>query len=292
MPNYPDIQTGTKWWNTTAAAWQELMTDVEGLGTISVGPGLAIDKTSSGLAIRLDLDQIRPTASRKRVAVIRIVVPSGPEDETTPNYRSIIVREVRYAASPPIEGEYAFHGPEFHAWPQIGTELDDFFAFALGDRPLQSDTPMLTADRLNDFWFVDVPTEKERLVIVKAFADTEIPPEPPAEEPTIIPEDPESRFVMIHEIREKIVDGVWTGEYEKVGDVMRMPCWPTLRARYFRPFLWRPDALDDRMTVLPMGLHRGVWHVMQHGKHSVIRRQGPVQRSPDCGLFEAPGGSA
>jgi hypothetical protein len=198
-----------------------------------------------------------------------LVVNADPRDEETPALRSIHVREVRYRAKPPIEGEYEFTGPVFHAWPQVGTRLEDFEAFALGDDALEADTPILVAERLGDLWYLDVPELAQRLVIAKAFAD----------------DDPASRFLMVQEVKERITGGEWLGEYETVGDVLRMPCWPTLVAGDYRPWVWAPDALDDRMTVLPMSLHRGVWHVQQSPKLAVIRRQGPVKRSADCGLF-------
>lgn len=124
MPDYPQIDKGTRFQDTKAAEWRKLVGDVE--------------KLHDARTPTAELE-LQTSFRDRRVAVVKEV---DLEIDV-----SISVREIRYDPSGwPRAGVYVW-GREFQAFPDIGLELEDYDRFLW-----EGDDPTLETRKLVTYW--------------------------------------------------------------------------------------------------------------------------------------------
>lgn len=112
MSDLPHIESGMEWNETSAREWRNVIDHVQRLiDALGITPQAQLDAPPDTFQIR----------RRHRVAIVETI------DARERPY--MMVRSVRYATPPPREGQYAWVGPAFEAYPEIGLVLDDFLPF-------------------------------------------------------------------------------------------------------------------------------------------------------------------
>lgn len=144
MADLPNILQGTRWWETSARQWQNLVRVVERFDNLTTGPGLLLERKGRHSVIRLRGDGQLPKPSLRRVAILGVDESAG----------SIEAREVRYDDKPPQKGRFAFAGGEFTAYPMPGIDIEQFSDAVLEGGVLTAEVTLFDARRIEDEWFV------------------------------------------------------------------------------------------------------------------------------------------
>lgn len=257
MSDFPSIESGMEWNETSARQWRNLTEYAQRLvDALGITPAGRIANPALTFNLR----------RRRRVAIVETV---------DPRERSYLgVRSVRYATQPPRDGEYEWAGPTFEAYPEIGFTLEDYAALLWAEALPTIDTPIIDIHWQDGHWLAGMEVGTEKLIVVRAFK-TGDDGEP----------DPGSRFLVVQEVRPVIVQGVWNGTYEAFGETSEVNVWPEMTAGQYRPFLWEPMALQEKTTVMPLVRIGSVWYVKQRPKFNIERPTGTIKQM-DCSAIE------
>ncbi len=159
MNEYPNIRTGTRFGDTSAADWQKVMADLAQLKRMVFGDS-NVQATPSGIReTARTLDQLLRFQPRT------VVITKKPVEGD----KFLTVREAKYKELPPTPCTgsgasaacfYEWIGPEFEAYPPLGLKPIDF----VGDEnttavetPPKFDTKFHRIHREYDVWVLERP---------------------------------------------------------------------------------------------------------------------------------------
>lgn len=126
MGKLPDIQRGQRWAQQNSREWRDLVEQVAATMNLSVGPGLQIRKSSTGIQITLNQEPPDILDHDRTVVITQKPVEGNA---------LLTVREAKYTDVPPLPCtgaapnvvcHYRFVGPEFVVYPPMGTKPIDF----------------------------------------------------------------------------------------------------------------------------------------------------------------------
>jgi len=245
---FPTIRSGTKWWQTKAAHWQELVRAVKALANISVGSGMTMSFTDGGLRLELASQDELPRSVYQRVAVVELC--ENPE-------QCMMVRRVGHASIPPIQDDMAFHDAAFGAYPDVGTSRSDFDGFLWdADRPA-SGIILLDAYRVGGLWFVKLPVAGQavRYVVVRTYTN------------------PDASWVIVESVRKNIVASEWDGTWIASGTPEEMSVYPNQRAGDYEGFLTSfGTPVNADTNILPAIWNGREWEVWVYVPYRTSKR--------------------
>lgn len=147
----------------TPGAWradrlQEISTAAAMVHNFTVAPPLTLNRTAYGMRLGIRMP------SRGRPAAVAAAVEAGAQIRTvvlTAGSTTLLgVRAVRYADSPPVEGEYEWDGEAFAAFPEFGASFQEYAGLLSSDDPPNPNTPFLLAYSFGTDWLVALPPDQ------------------------------------------------------------------------------------------------------------------------------------
>lgn len=154
MAKFPIVRSGQRTRHWSARELNNVYRAAEAMDGLTVSPPLQLLSRPGGTHIGFDTTwspDMQPGGTPPLTTTLSVVLVEEPTAETD----SLVVRPVQYRDPVPQEGQYAWAGLPFRAYPAIGHRAFDYAdAFWRFSVP-RLDTTVMTARRVGSFWFVE-----------------------------------------------------------------------------------------------------------------------------------------
>lgn len=218
----PRFESGMSWKDVSAHEMNTLVAEVQRLRTVIGGTGVNVNATPQGTSITATM---QPPSIAPRTLIVALV------EEPTDESQTLLVRQVRYAALPPVVGEYEWDADYFPAFPAHGFTCLDYASYYCNpttDAP-ESDAAFLRVERRQNVWMLHPAAAAiaiSDVVVVRG-----------------IPEGGEYETTLLVQRATFTDDNTWAA----TGETFEMPTFPLMPAICWQRFVVPEGSVPEVM---------------------------------------------